>query len=264
MQKREIILQKFARGEDERLLLARAYDRAAAAEKGGRAAATHFLDPAERLLLERALSGERGVALAFYGGYDGAERTLAVFSPESAYASENAGQSALAAVRITPRGENGLSHRDYLGALLGLGIKRETVGDLLVRPDGCDAVALCEVCRYIADSLEAVGRAKADAAVIPLSGLLLPEEKFTLLRATVATLRLDAVIGEGFSLSRAEAADLVRSGAARLDHMPCEKPDAGVSEGALISLRGHGRVRLFAVGGKTRKDRTAIIIKKYL
>ena len=84
------------------------------------------------------------------------------------------------------------------------------------------------------------------------------------IRDTVASLRLDSVVASGFRIGRSLAAQYIAAGKASLDGLPVEKPDRPVPEGAKISVRGLGKIRLTQVGGKTKKDRISVVIHRYV
>ena len=126
-----------------------------------------------------------------------------------------------------------LSHRDFLGALMGAGIARETVGDICVEPGRCLFFTTAEITPYVLDNLREAGRTKLRLKQISLAGLTMPEPEFQEIRDTMASLRLDSVISSGFRIGRALAADYVHAGKVSIDGLPCEKPDKTVSEGAL-------------------------------
>ena len=112
--------------------------------------------------------------------------------------------------------------------------------------------------------LDRVGRYTVKAEACPLSDVPPEEYKIETLTFTVQSLRLDAVAGSMFGLSRTVAVELIRMGAAKLNDLPCEKPDAPVKEGDTISLRGHGKGRLAAIGARSKKDRIFLETEVYL
>ena len=119
-----------------------------------------------------------------------------------------------------------------------------------------------EMASYIASSLTSAGR-------VPLSLRMLaeiptmPAPKGTTFSGVVSSLRIDAVLACAYRLSRSEAADCIRAGLVKVDHLPCERVDMTLHEGAVLSVRGRGRVRLAAVGGMTRKQRIGITLFRY-
>lgn len=205
--------------------------------------------------------GGSDVRLEFYGGYDDAERTVAVFLPDYAEVSD----CPLCVIRIkTPAGGRKLTHRDYLGSLTGLGLKREMTGDILTVENGADIIVLEEVKDFILLNYSKAGRTNLTPEAVPLTELCIPESKTVMARDTVASLRLDNVISSAFQLSRAKAADAIRAGIVFVNSMQCEKPDMQVEEGAKLVLRGKGKAYLREVGGRTRKDRITIVIERFV
>ena len=157
-----------------------------------------------------------------------------------------------------------LSHRDFLGALMGCGIKRETVGDIYVAAGRCDFLVTRDILPYVLQNLTDAGRTRLHLEQIPLSALEAPEQKTKQIRGTVSSLRLDGVVAEGFALSRSRAAEVITAGKTELNYMLCTKPDRLVAEGDVISVRGLGKMRLEAVGGNTKKGRISIEICRYI
>ena len=151
-----------------------------------------------------------------------------------------------------------LTHRDFLGSLMGSGIKRETVGDIYVAGGSCDFLVLREILPYVLQNLTSAGRTKLSLQEISLADIQLPQQAVKTVRDTVPSLRLDGIISSGFSISRGKAADYVSAGKAELNYLPCMKGDKQVSEGDLVSVRGLGKLRLEKVGGNTKKGRISI------
>ena len=210
-----------------------------------------FLTPAEQYLLRGRAEDS---SLYLTGGQEGCERQRAFFlpywmTPDSLDLSEH-----IRVVRAEAYfGEPG--HRDYLGAALGLGIQREWLGDIRILGTTAFIFCLPSVEALLLDELTKVGRVSVRTAAISLNDVPAPERKVKKLSFTVKSLRLDAVSSSMFGLSRTQAAELIRMGAASLNYAPCEKTDAPVKEGDVISLRGRGKGVLVSVGGRSRKDR---------
>ena len=254
------LLQSLTADPDERMTLARVLDCADAASRGT-PSHTAFLSPHERALAERLAPAAR-----FFGGYPDAERTVAVFLPDWAEDAQLPDCAELAAVRAVRRDREGSAptHRDYLGALLALGVRRDMLGDLLVRPDGCDILAASSVAPFLRDNLTSAGRSPLTVTLVPLPELIVPEQAFREIRDTVASLRLDAVTAAAFSLSRGKAAEAVAAGKVFLNGIPCDKPDREVAEGDKISLRGMGKCLVASAGGVSRKGRVCLVLRRYL
>ncbi|WP_295857181.1 RNA-binding protein [uncultured Oscillibacter sp.] len=259
------LLDRAARTGEERLTLARVLDRREQARGRNIPAATDFLSPQERASAETMLrlAGAGETEYTALGGYDGAERTVLLFLPDWLDAEDAAGQSPLRFLRAEYRAEYGLTHRDILGSLMGMGVTREKLGDLLVGPERCDLIVLESVAQFLLQSWDQAGRAHLRVREIGAEELTVPQEDGQEIRDTVMSLRLDAVAASGFRLSRGRAAALIQSGRVQVNWMECVKPDRLLEEGDTVSARGCGKFRLTAVGGLSKKGRTAITIKRY-
>ncbi len=220
-----------------------------------------FLDMRQRTLAEALCRQHKGLRCCFYGGYEDAERTVAVFLPDYA---ELADHDPLALLRITQSGQRALSHRDYLGALMGLGIKREIIGDILVRENGADIVIIREMGEFLLYNYEKAGRTSLKAEIVSIGEIIVPENRFEEKRDTVASLRLDNLVASAFSLSRGRAAEAVEGGMVFVNGLQTDKADRQIKEGDKLVLRGKGKVLLKAVGGVTKKDRISIVLHKYI
>lgn len=256
-------IDKIARSPEDRLLLAKLWDKINAGMRKNIAAATCFLSPREQELAKYLFGEPEG--LYAFGGYAEAERKMLVFLPE--YMDESAlmeEDSPLVCIRATFFQEDGLSHRDILGALMGAGIGRETVGDICIGKGSCDFFVTAEIAPYILSSFDSAGRTRLHLKRIPLEEAQIPEPEVKEIRDTLASLRLDSVISSGFRIGRSLAAQYVSTGKAAIDGLPCEKPDKQISEGMKISVRGLGKIRLQAINGKTKKDRISVVIHRYV
>ena len=251
--------------KDDRMLLARAEDKLQQCSEQYRVTCTDFLDLRQRSLVENMCRGLKlgsgDIRYVFYGGYEDAERTVAAFLPD--YGDES--DCPLSVIRIkTPAGGRKLTHRDYLGSLTGLGLKREMIGDILVGDEGADVIIKEEVKDFILMNYSKAGRATMSLEAVDIEDLHVPEARVETVKDTVASLRLDNVIASAFRLSRAKAAEAIRSGLVFVNSMESEKPDMQVEEGSKLVLRGKGKAYLREVGGRTRKDRTYIVIERFM
>ena len=261
MDKREQIARMAQTKEDE-ILLARVYERITSAAARNIPAATAFLSKREQMLAAELL---RGQDFVFFGGPAMAEREVCCYVPEYLDESWLTGdEGPIAAVRAVYFAGDTLTHRDFLGALMGCGIKRETIGDIYVAEGRCDFLVTRDILPYVLQNLTDAGRTRLHLEQIPLSALEAPEQKTKQIRGTVSSLRLDGVVAEGFALSRSRAAEVITAGKTELNYTLCTKPDRLVAEGDVISVRGLGKMRLEAVGGNTKKGRISIEICRYI
>lgn len=251
--------------KEDKMLLAGAEDKFQQASRQYRITYTNFLDLHQRSLIERQWHelgrGKQDIKCVFWGGYDDAERTVAAFLPE--YASEE--DCPLSVIRIkTPSGGRKLTHRDYLGSLTGLGLKREMIGDILTSEQGADIIILEEIQDFLLLNYSKAGRTTLQLEAVSLNDLRIPEHRTVTVNDTVASLRLDNVVSSAFSLSRSKAVEAIKSGLVFVNSIQSEKPDMQVDEGSKLVLRGKGKAYLREIGGKTRKDRIFIAIERFL
>ena len=203
--------------------------------------------------------------LHYFGGYPDAERKMLIYLPE--YLDETAlteEDSPLVCLRATFYEGDNPNHRDFLGALMGAGIARETVGDICVGQGSCDFFVTTEIAPYVLQNFTGAGRTKLHLEKIPLCDVSVPEPETKEIKDTLASLRLDSVISAGFRVGRSAAAQYVTSGRAAIDGLHCEKPDKAVEEGAKISVRGLGKILLRTVNGQTKKGRISVVIDRYI
>ena len=256
------IIAKCAQDPEDRLLLARVWDKYEQTERKSIPTATVFLSPRERQLAQAMLNaaGVRSGYL-FDGGYESAERAVLLFLPD--WAEEPPGDE-LVFLRALFHGEESLTHRDLLGSLMGLGVTRERVGDILVSPHSADIVAAPSLREFFLREWSQAGRVKLTVTEIGREELRVPQAQVKVIRDTVSSLRLDAVTATAFSMSRGRAAELIAAGKVNLEHVPCLKGDKPVEEGAVITARGFGKAKLAQVGGLSKKGRIGITVERYL
>ena len=256
-------IEKIAHSAEDKVLLAKLWDKINAGIRRNIPANTCFLSPRE-LELARFLFGNEPGLYAF-GGYEDAERKMLVYLPD--YLEEDSlyeEDAPLVCLRATYFEKDELSHRDFLGALMGAGIARETVGDICVSKGSCDFFVTAEIAPYIQQNFLSAGRTKLHLDQIPLRDTQIPEPEVKEIKDTLASLRLDSVISSGFRIGRSLASQYVSAGKAAIDGLPCEKPDKAVSEGMKISVRGLGKIKLVSVNGRTKKDRISVTIHRYV
>ena len=262
---RRTLISRLAVEEEDAVALAQFLDKSAQAERGSMPAATAFFNPRQQTLSDTLAKMTRVCPYVFCGGYEEAERRLAVFLPDWAQPEDAAQYAPLVVLRArwAAQTKASLSHRDFLGALMGCGVRRDTIGDILAGDESCDLVVLESVARYIEENLVSVGRASVSLSRIDPAGIAIPERRVRLIRDTLASLRLDAAVSTGFSMSRERAQELIRTGHCVLNNLPCEKPDRAVAEGDVVSARGFGKFRISSVGALSRKGRIFIEVEKY-
>ena len=256
-------IDKIAQTAEDKLLLAKLWDKISAGIRRDIPAHTCFLSPREQEMA-RYLFGEQS-GLVRFGGYGDAERKMICYLPDYLDVDNlyDAGSPVVCLHAEYYEGDT-LSHRDFLGALMGAGIARDTVGDICTGKGCCDFFVSAEIAPYILQNFSSAGRTRLHLTQVPLNQAAVQEPEVKELRDTLASLRLDSVISAGFRIGRSQAAQFISAGKAAIDGLPCEKPDKAVTEGAKISVRGLGKIKLQTVGGQTKKGRISVIIHRYV
>ena len=247
--------------KEDSMLLAAAEDKMDRCRSENYMTHTGFLDMRQKSLIHNALRG----SCVFYGGYEDAERSIAVFLPDYYTEADIENETPLCILRAeAPKGGRPLTHRDYLGSLLGLGLERSVIGDIIVLENGADIIVLSSVAEFLQNTYSKAGRSELKTEIVPISQLRLGEVRTAEKSDTVASLRLDSLISSAFNLSRAKAQEAIRQGLVFVNGIQCEKTDAFCEEGDKLVLRGKGKAVLSELGGKTRKDRIFVKFKIYL
>lgn len=221
---------------------------------------SHFVSPHEFSVFRSKYSLSPDVKYRAYGGSKDAERVVLGFYPDFLEI-EN---EDFPIVPLLISGIGSASHRDVLGSVLGLGIKREMLGDIYFQ-DGA-AVVMCEKMSadYVLYNLKTVGRQNVDVSICDKCQKLTLLHKFETLKIIVTTVRLDAVIAQAFRMSRSEAVKYIQSENVNVNFMTEKNPDKKIIDGDIISVRHHGRFKVAEKLGETKKGRIILEIKKYI
>ena len=190
-----------------------------------------------------------------FGGFDGAERQMVAFVPDFEEPS-----FPICAVKISSPMIKSLSHRDFLGSILGLGIKREKCGDIIIGDKEAYVIVADEISSYVLSSLEKVGRVGVRCEIVSLSKIDVPERSFKPVTGTVSSLRLDAVISLFSGKGRSKASELIAGGLVFVNGIQTMKNDFHLKDGDIVALRGKGKATL-SVGGTSKKDRLFITLE---
>ncbi|MFT8887547.1 MAG: YlmH/Sll1252 family protein [Ethanoligenens sp.] len=243
-------------GTEDNLLLSRVDDAVAAAERQT-ARFLGFLDAREQAVVSQYL---RDSAPFFWGGYAEAERRMLGVFPQ--WMQPDNAAFPITAVQIAWKGA-ALTHRDFLGALLSLGLKREKIGDLVVRPKDCVAFLENAVAAFVLSSLSRVGSANVSCTVYA-GETVHREAHFAEMTDTIASERLDCVISALTDISRTQAEKCIAGGLVTVDCLSVTDRAYRVAIGASLSVRGYGRFVVDAIGPPTRKGRLRFAARKYL
>ena len=261
---------------EDRILIARYEDKANQCSEKSMITCTPFLDMRERSVIASHLVAKSEAKTVFYGVFDGAERTAAVMLPYyveaddtdslCAYFKENPEDNPLAVIEVEKdRFSAPLSHRDYLGALMSLGIRREVTGDIAVSECGCRIAVLAHMAEYIAENLCKAGRGTLKTKIVSPCDCFTAEKTTAVEESfTVSSLRLDSVIKNAFRVSRSDAVSAIESGVVFVNDSECLKADKKISEGDKIVLRRKGRVIVTDCSSVSKKGRIIVNINKFI
>lgn len=242
-------------------LLRRAQDLARRCDKSACVTNTGFLTPAEQYFLSNRPLSDFDCKLCFRGGAEDCERKAAFFLPDYLEEEYFDVSEYIKVIKLTAHfGTPG--HRDYMGALLGMGVGREWIGDIRVIENTAYVFCLPSVLRHL-KGIDKVGRCGVTAEETELSSVPPLQLQVRSKSFSVMSMRLDAVTGGMFDLSRTEAAKQINLGGVSLNYSQCTKCDAQIREGDIISLRGSGKGKVTGTGGTSRKGRLFVNAEIY-
>lgn len=261
----------------QKLLASRIEDRLSLADRG-ELVCEKFLTPGESAFAKAVLRELRALdRVFFFGGYQDAERQRIFFLP--AYLSDYDGTAeekvrtfftqeldgAIKAILIRGSGYRELSHRDYLGALLAMGIERDTLGDI-VTLDKHSAVIFCtdKIFPYLSCGIERIGSDKVTVSEFTPDESFAAKKEFLPIHDTVASTRLDCVVGALTNLSREKAQAAIRSGLCEVDHLPLQSCDAQIKPPCTVTVRGYGKFNVLSFDGETKRGRLRLNAQKYV
>lgn len=258
---RSKITEKFTE-YDDRLLANKILDAVEYCKKNFTYKATSFLDPKQQKLVEMLLNKEKNIEHYCESGIENSERKLYIIYHED-YDKDNIEKPYhILEFSWYNKSNKKPSHRDFLGSIIGAGIKREMLGDIMLQEESAYVVCSKEVSDFILYNVDRIGSLSVKVQLA--EQLNIAEENVNIINATVASLRLDSIIGAGFGLSRTKAAELIKSGRVRVNWEEKDLTSKVIKQSDVISIRGKGRIILEEISGNTRKDRIRITIKKFV
>jgi len=221
-----------------------------------------FFDPFTANTASDILQGIQEVKFFVWGGYQDAERKKLYIIPEYHEIDKENSISLICFKGNFKFFEN--SHRHVLGALLATGIKRDKLGDIFVNDGLIQVLADSKIADYLVANISSVGPVPVVGEEKEPASIILPQNTLKEIRATVTSMRLDAVLSVGFFLSRAKSAELVKKDKVKVNWQPMTRLDYQIGEGDVLSVQGKGRITVVEVMGTTRKDRIALKIGIYV
>jgi RNA-binding protein YlmH len=249
---------------DERPFIDKVLEWISNAEQAHEVKRTDFLDPRQQFILQTLANSHLDIQLKFNGGYEGAERKRAWIAPDYRVLEEDDFAIQVLSISSDDAKLGSLDHGDYMGSILGLGLKRDKIGDIHVIDQGCHCLAASETIEYLNLQLHQVHRVNVSTEVLTLDKLqcanvVLEEQSFT-----VASLRLDGIVSDAVRQSRNKIMAPIKSGKCRVNWKVEIDPSKPLKEGDMISLKGFGRFKLLEVSGLTKKGRVHVKIGKFV
>lgn len=216
-----------------------------------------FLSKEEAVFVNKYLE-KRNLNYNFYGGADNCERVYLGCFPD--WLSEPV--YPICAITFIFRKTDCLRHRDFLGALMSLGLKRETIGDILIEQGRAVVFLSSDIAEYVLNNLNKVGNVGVTATE-GFEGALPERGVRTEITSTVASLRLDCVVSALANCSRNMADNLITTGLVAVNSVICEKNTKIITNGDIVSVRRKGKFEIISTDKKTKKDRTVLVYKSY-
>lgn len=195
----------------------------------------------------------------FWGGYEGASRKIIIFLPE--WGEPQDFYDYVAAVKITSSDKSTYDHRDYLGSVMGLGLKREVIGDIAVQEGFAVMFCLKEIAPYIKENLTQVAKSSVSCEIV----YELPEEikqNYFEIKGTIASARLDCMVAFLKNVGRTKAAEMLKAGLVKVNAKEVQDTSKQLKAGDVISIRGLGKFIFDGEEGTSRKGRSIIALRK--
>ena len=264
-----------ARDGDASLFEAKIEDLCRRAEKRYETAIGDFLTPGEVMRAKTILSRLRPEGTpVFFGGYEGSERARLVVLPSYLEWEEGdallvrypeEAQSAVAAVRIEGSGYRKLSHRDYMGSILALGLERSVIGDIVAEGEYA-ALVFCDpkIAAFLLQELQKIANDSVRVKAVALSPDFRVERQFAPVRDTVASARLDCIVAALAGLSREKAQMTIRFEEVEVDYQAEKRPDRLLAAGNIVTIRRVGKFVIRSVDEQTKKGRYRLAADKYM
>lgn len=260
---KENIIRGFKLDNDTKIIVFNLLDKVETVIKNHEICFSAFISPElEAIILRILLSFNNEISYSVYGGYDNSDYSMLAIYPDYLMADDIEFPVSLLHVKTTNKSYEP-SHRDVLGSIMGLGIKRDIVGDIIIVDKLIQIFVTSPMEPYISANLEKISRNKCEVTCVSLDEFVYVEESFKIKNDTVKSLRLDSIIASGFNLSRSDALKMIKSSKVKVNHILVESASKTIEAGDLISCRGNGRIILSDIGGLTKKDRIKITLHKY-
>lgn len=244
---------------EDKNALSNLYDKIQLAEKISRPVFTNEFYPPNVWKTINAMKNIMGISVYTNGIFEDSERRVMAFS------TEGIDFYPILLMRIENKSRfQELQHRDYLGAIMSLGIKREKFGDLIVNENSCYAAVCEDIFDYIRDNLTTIGKCPCKVEKMQALNLENISPRFERMAIHSTSLRLDCLISSICNVSRTKAVDLIQAGKVLIDYSEALEKDKTVEEGTVITIRGFGKYKLEEQNGSTQRGRLKLSLKKYI
>ena len=253
--------------KDDKILLAQVSDKIEMCENKNKIEYTDFLDLAQIELVQNYIDKLKIENYMSYGGFEQAERKMFVIYPEkfnSTVVEKNlASIVKIVRIQLPDELKGKYTHRDYLGALLNLGVDRSVVGDILIKDKEAWFFCLHKMSDFFIENLIRVKHTTVLVSRVEQAEEI-PEPEFEMINGTCASVRLDALIGLAFQTSRSSMVSFIESGLVFVNGKLITSNGYEPKEGDIISVRGKGRFIYDGVSRQTKKGRLGVRIRKYV
>lgn len=229
------------------------------AENEYRPILTDFLNPREMYIFEAIANRFDSVSYKFFGGHQGAEMKRALVYPDYFEPTDDDFHITVFLIDYPTKFAT-LSHGQILGTVMGSGINRDVIGDIITDGETWQFMCEAEMGDYLQQQIEKIGKIKVKLKPIDVDQLIFPVDESEEKGASVSSLRLDAIVAEGFNISRHHAKELVEGKSVRLNWATAERPDVEVSVSDVVSVRKFGRISVRDVAGITKKGKIRIVM----
>lgn len=222
---------------------------------------TDFLDPREQEIVSSVIGEHLDVKVSFSGGVEDTERKRALLYPDYYQVAMEDFKLALFEVQYASKFIT-LQHRQVLGSLMSLGLKRSKFGDIRFHNDTVQFICATEISEYLSANFKEIGRAKISLKEIDSYQFIPNKEEVQEMVSTVSSLRLDVVGAAIYNLSRQKIQPLITNGYVKVNWKVVDSASFECQEGDTLSVRGYGRSKLTSIEGRTKKDRVRIVVRK--
>lgn len=247
--------------DKDKLLSAKIEDMFKLCDKYSQARFSHFLNEAEKETVSQHLVQRSfGYNTAFFGGYDEAERCILGVFPD--WEECDKAKYPISALRADKGYDRPLSHRDYLGCILSLGIDRGKIGDILVDDKGAYIFAAEDIADFVCLNIKKVANCGVKISRVSVKEEDLPKREYEEIRTVSASLRLDAVLSAALGISRRESSSYIAGGRVSVNHKQIFENSFELKPGDIMSVRGAGRMILKDIGAGTKSGRIHITLLK--